>query len=65
MAGASAHEEIDEPTGTSLQARDMHFEPLPKVGRANWISAVVSRKLAKFDRGASGCPTGPASGLSE
>jgi hypothetical protein len=29
------------------------------------MSAAVSRKLAKFDRGASGGPAGPTSGLSE
>jgi len=67
MAGASAHEEIDEPTGRFLRARDeiADMQRLAQLGRANQISAAVSRKFAEFDRPTSVGPAGSTSGLSE
>jgi hypothetical protein len=67
MAGASAHEEIDEPTGRFLRARDeiADMQRLAQRDGANQMSAAVSRKLAELDRPASVDPAGPTSGLSE
>ncbi len=43
MAGASAHEEIDEPAGRFLRARDEIADiRLAQLGRANQMSAAVS-----------------------
>jgi hypothetical protein len=69
MAGvASAQEEIDEATGKFLRPRGANppLELSGQFGRANFISAVASRKSAAFDRGDIGrAAAAQASGLSE
>jgi len=67
VAGASPHEEIDEPA-EFLPARgeiaDTQFELLAQPGRVDRISVVVSRKFPESDRD-SGGPGVAASGVAE
>jgi hypothetical protein len=63
MTGASAEEEIDEPTGKFLR-------PCSDITCFQWLtylSRAIVRQSAKFDRGGDGQPAEPArvSGLSE